>query len=105
MEKRKFIVALHMLLPVIWKNLRSSCKVHDIWGSVKRIGFSRQIFVKLLNIEFHCNLSSARSSDIYGQTGGRTDGHGEASRLRDAAKVPKTVKCLCKPCLEGTEEE
>ena len=33
----------------------------------------------------------------------QADRHGEANRLRDAAKEPKTVKCFCILCLEGTE--
>lgn len=33
----------------------------------------------------------------------QADGHGEANRLRDAAKAAKAVKFLFIPCLEGTE--
>lgn len=86
MEKRKFVVALYMSLPAIWNNLRSSCKVHDIWGSVKRTGFSRQIFIKLLNIKFHFKLFSVNRNDT------RTDRWTDTEKLIGFATLRRRLK-------------
>jgi len=52
-----------IMSPTTKNVVRSSCKFPDIFLRLKKKGFSRQIFIDVLNIKFHGSLSRESRAD------------------------------------------
>lgn len=91
------VVALHVSLPAIWSTLRSTCKVHDIFGEILiKFEVSRRIFLEVSKSRVVKNWSSGSWADTRRQTDRLADGHGRANGLYgDFVKVPKKVYGCC----------